>query len=261
MLPGNSEHYHQPRRDLCFEQPVSTRDLPLPFLLSDHARRLGTGTSANPHQRLISTTKRPRRGEHAFTRAVLAGITSFASDAKGTIVGVCSRLTRFASGSRPANGERTSGTAMRVMWRAIEQDSNSLVGLLTRLAEQTSPRVRSRSVRPRITAKALTSDPDRSGRTIGGPALLRIRGPRIRRRILRTIAARSPIEIGVRIRRALGTRDRAVVGRDAASGADLTRIRSTRRESAGITGLTFVPPKFVARWTLLVLSASRGQSE
>jgi hypothetical protein len=228
MLSSNSEHYHQPRRDLFFGQPVSTRSLPLPFLLSDHARRLRTRTGADPHQRLIPTTKRTGRCEHAFTRAIFAGITSFASNAEGANLRVCSRLTRFASGSRPANGERTSGTAMRVTIKGIEQDSDSLVGLLTRLAEQTNPRVRSRSVRPRITAKALTSDPDRSGGTIGGPALLRIRGPRIRSRILGTIAARSSIEIGIRVRRALGTRDRAVVGRDAASGADLTRIGSTR---------------------------------
>jgi hypothetical protein len=105
MLPGNSEASHQPQRDLFFGQPVSTRSLPLPFLLSDHARRLRTGTGADPHQRLIPTTKRPRRREYAFARALFAGVTSFASDAKGANLRVCSRLTRFASGSRPATRE------------------------------------------------------------------------------------------------------------------------------------------------------------
>jgi hypothetical protein len=110
MLPSNSGASHQPRRDLFIGQPVPSCDLPLPFLLSDHACRLRTGTSADPHQRLISTTKRPRRGEHAFTRAIFAGVTSFTSDAKGANLRVCSRLTRFASGSRPGKKERMSGT-------------------------------------------------------------------------------------------------------------------------------------------------------
>jgi hypothetical protein len=105
MLPDNNEASHQPQRDLFFGQPVSTRSLPLPFLLSDHARRLGTGTSADSHQRLIPTTKRTGRCEHAFSRAVFAGVTSFASDAKGANLRVRSRLTRFASGSRPATRE------------------------------------------------------------------------------------------------------------------------------------------------------------
>lgn len=110
MLPGNSEASHQPQRDLFFKQPVPSRNLPLPFLLSDHARRLRTETSADPHQRLISTTKRTRRCERAFARALFAGITSFTGDAKGANLRKCSRLTRFASGSRPGNKERMSGT-------------------------------------------------------------------------------------------------------------------------------------------------------
>jgi hypothetical protein len=145
---------------------------------------------------------------------------------------------------------------------ALKQSSiGLLVGLLARLTELTGPRVPSRSVRPGITAKALRTDTDRSGRTIGGLALLGIGGARIRCGILWTIAARCPTVIGIRVRRALGTRRRPKVCRDAATGTDLTRIRSTRREPAGITGLTIIPSKFVPRLTLLVLSASRGQSE